>query len=143
MRRACLVIFLSSALVISSARAEEDTALQQHVVEILTQDKKLIGTGTVVSFTGLILTAKHILYDNGEGGAAAPNYLTTVQVQFKDSMSLEQAELIAVHPYLDAAILKLHGASQTPLPAKLDTNFCAAKVEKDVITSATSKRPVN
>jgi hypothetical protein len=53
-----------------TASGQQNADLLQHVVEIQTQDKGLIGTGTIVSFSGVILTAKHVLYDSTEASGA-------------------------------------------------------------------------
>jgi Trypsin-like peptidase domain len=114
-----LFVYLSFLL---SAFGEQVSDLKQYVVEIRTQDKTLIGTGTVISFTGLILTARHVLYDGKEAGSQSPNYLATVLVSFVGTTDLEPADLIAVHPYLDIAVLQLRSATRTPIPAKMETS---------------------
>src|SRR4051794_31334079 len=83
-----------------SAANNLDDKLDSAVAEIYNQDKKLIGTGTVVSLSGMILTAKHILEDPDVGGSSAASYLATVQVSFKGKKDYLDAELRAVHPFL-------------------------------------------
>ena len=82
------------------------------IVEIYNLDKKLLGTGTIVSFSGLVLTAKHVL--------ELPKTSTlrlTINVGIKNDTKLLDAELIAAHPYLDLAILKIVGGEVSAWPA--------------------------
>ncbi|UCF91499.1 MAG: trypsin-like peptidase domain-containing protein [Desulfobacterales bacterium] len=74
-------------------------------MEIYNQNKQLIGTGTSISFSGLILTAKHVLEDHGESGSRSPNYFLKVMIRRYQRADYEKAELLAVHPYMDLAIL--------------------------------------
>jgi hypothetical protein len=90
---------------------------KESVVEIYNQDKQLIGTGTSISFSGLILTAKHVLEDRSEAGSRSPNYLLEVMIRRHQSAEYEPAELLALHPYMDLAILlDRFGKPIPPLP---------------------------
>ena len=89
----------------------------QMVFEIYNQDKELIGTGTSISFSGLIITAKHVLIDHSESGGS--NYLLKVLVRRYQSSDFEQAELLSIHPFMDLAILaKRTGSLVPPLPTR-------------------------
>jgi len=81
--------------------------LKDKVFEIYTDDKKLIGAGTAISFSGLILTAKHILEDTNVGGNRNSNYLLSVNVQKRGSTKFVPARVIAVHPFLDMGVLEV------------------------------------
>ena len=58
----------------------------------------------MISFSGLILTAKHIL-EGPDHGARAPDYLLTVLIRPYRSVEFRQAELLVTHPFMDLAIL--------------------------------------
>lgn len=103
---------LSLLVLISFERALADE--KNRVVEIYDQNKRLIGTGTSISFSGLILTAKHVLEDRSEGGARSPNYLLKVLIRRYQQANYEDAELLAVHPYMDLAILVKRGGKPIP-----------------------------
>lgn len=99
-----LMFFCLSLLLLLPAKflaADE----KEFVVEIYNQNKQLIGTGTSISFSGLILTAKHVLEDRSEGGSRSPNYLLKVIIRRYQRADYEPAELLAVHPYMDLAVL--------------------------------------
>ncbi len=98
----CSVKFLVTPLCGQSK--ESDDEFKSSVVEIYNQDKKLIGTGTSISFSGLILTAKHILVKKDESGRI-PNYLLKVLLRRYQSAEYEKAELLTIHPFMDLAIL--------------------------------------
>ena len=90
-------------------------SLKDYTVEIRTQDEKLIGCGTSISFSGLILTAKHVLEDGTVSGGKSPNYRLSVLIGRHQDTGLEPAKILAVHPFLDLAILELQ--SERPIPA--------------------------
>jgi Trypsin-like peptidase domain len=125
-RRSLLALICTAALISPAAMAEEDP----DVVEIMTQNKYLIGTGTVISYTGLVLTAKHILIDKTEAGNL--NLRAAVRVRFKDASNFEYAELIAIHPYLDLAVLQLQTPSRQPIPASIEVSPQAVKKDRPV-----------
>ena len=95
-----------------------DTEFVSSVVEICTQDKKVIGTGTSISFSGLIMTAKHVLVDGSEAGGHSPNYLLKVFVRRRMGAQYEVAELLTIHPFMDIAILVSRSAEAIP-PMKI------------------------
>jgi hypothetical protein len=125
------VILLLSALGLPATSFSADTRSDrptdlaapqvQHVVIIWPRDEggEFLGTGTIVSFDGLIITAKHILFSTNELTSGIPNFRSTVNIEFKDWAKKGVADLIAVHPYLDIAILKLRQAPASAIPAEI------------------------
>ena len=87
---------------------------RERVVEIYNQNKKLIGTGASISFSGLILTAKHVLEDQSESGSRSPNYLLKLLVRRHKSTVYEPVELLLVHSFMDVAILVNRKAEPIP-----------------------------
>jgi Trypsin-like peptidase domain len=101
--------------------AQEVDDPEQCVVEVRNENKILIGTGTVVSYDGLILTAKHVIIDHAESPEI--NFFAAVLVRFKNSNDYEAADVIAVHPYLDIAVLQLRRkAAQAAMRSLLTTD---------------------
>jgi len=73
------------------------------VVAIYSQDtKQLLGAGSIVGPEGLIVTAKHVIIDRN---VTSQDYLLSVFFQLRGSGDYHRADLIAIHPYLDVAIL--------------------------------------
>jgi hypothetical protein len=120
MHRTFLIIigFLNCLLLIivisASGDLSEDIDIKSSVVKIYNQNEKLIGTGTSISFSGLIFTSKHILEDKSESGPAAPNYLLKLLIGRAMSSELEKAELLSIHPFMDIAILIKRGGEAIP-----------------------------
>ena len=117
MRRSLTALIACVLLLAMPYRVDAQQDYSASVVEIYDLNKSLLGAGTVVSFSGLILTARHVL--------ELPKTSTlrlAVSVSFKDNMTLLRAELVTAHPYLDLAILKIVGAEVSawiPLPVML------------------------
>jgi hypothetical protein len=111
-----------TAIFLAAVRAESQEAddPDQYVVQVLDQDQKLIGTGTVVSLSGLALTAKHILRDTTETGAS--NFYATVLVRFKNSAVFDPADVVTIHPFLDIAVLQIRGRSRPAMKVRLKTD---------------------
>jgi hypothetical protein len=107
----CTLTTLLIGLVIAfptGARAQPTPANEDYrpyVVEIYSQSKELIGAGTSISFSGLILTAKHILEAAPEGGERSPNYRLNVLFRAHKNQEFREAELLVAHPFMDLAIL--------------------------------------
>lgn len=118
MRRSLTALIACVLLLAMPYRVDAQQDYSASVVEIYDLNKNLLGAGTVVSFSGLVLTARHVL--------ELPKISTlrlAVNVSFKDDMSLLRAELVTAHPYLDLAILKIVGAEVSawiPLPVMLE-----------------------
>jgi hypothetical protein len=96
------------------AGTDEATAEQRElgaIVEIYDTDKKLLGTGSVVSFSGLVLTAKHVLE------MTTGTLRLAVKIGFRDDKRLFQADLVNAHPLLDLAILKIQSPTTVAWPA--------------------------
>ncbi len=89
------------------------------VVQIYSTDGSPLGSGAIVSYSGLILTAKHVLADPEVAAAGGNSYRVKVKVGLhgQGSNPPMKAELIALHPYLDLAILKLRGGDRLVFPA--------------------------
>lgn len=120
-------LIAAAALIPPVARSAED--LEQYVVEISSQDKALIGSGTVVSFSGLVLTAKHILRDTSEG-EGSNNYFASVLVRFKEARDYVHADVIAMHPFLDIAVLEVRGAARPPM--KISEKLDGLATQQDI-----------
>ena len=79
-------------------------ALKRHVVAILDDDNTYLGSGASLSAEGLVVTAKHIL-EVDVANQTAPNYMPTVNLVSHRETGARLAHLVAVHPYLDIALL--------------------------------------
>ena len=88
--------------------------LSPHVVGIYDQDGDLLGTGTAISFSGLILTAKRVLEDRSDQGARPLTYLHRVFTEQSQGTAGEPADLLVVHPFLDLAVLARRGGLLVP-----------------------------
>jgi len=104
-----LWLFATAAAWAQPGNQPEPRGLVRHVVAIYDKDDdhKLLGSGAVVSTTGLILTAKHILALEKLEHQSVPNLRVAVQVRAESNTALHPAELVAVHPIYDVAILKV------------------------------------
>lgn len=80
--------------------------LTQHVVEIYDENKTLLGSGTIISFKGVVLTAKHILVNRKEVGSREPNYILEALIRTHRGAIFQTVNVLAIHPFMDLAILR-------------------------------------
>lgn len=109
----------------------EPEDIKKSVVEIYNQNKELIGTGSSISFSGLIISSKHILEDTASGGSIAPNYLLKILVRQSESSIYEEAELLSIHPFMDIAILAKRGGA--PIPPLSINNSIDLDIGTDIV----------
>ncbi len=122
-----IICLLPSELLSSFSDIELD--LKEAIVVIADQNNKPIGTGTFINEKGLIITAKHVVEDSIEN-TKADSYLISTPYRLSNDNKFDNAELVAVHPYFDVAILKAIAPGDKIKSIKIGTSKTLDK-EKD------------
>jgi hypothetical protein len=98
-----------------------DVDLKSHVVELQDWSGNLLGAGIALNQQGLILTAKHVVLDNQVSDQKISLYFAEAKVVFHDfPRDSYNADLVAVHPFLDLAVLQAKGKFQAPFATEIE-----------------------